>query len=89
MGVNKNSHPPVIEPAGGYFAYWWIHYFIDVFPYNLRSEITHCVCPASVYMYLQVQMAACGSPSVADIADDLPSLHLLAGGDADAGTVCV
>jgi len=40
-------------------------------------------------MYLQVQMAACGSPSVADITDDLPSLHLLAGGDADAGTVCV
>ena len=32
-------------------------------------------------------MAACGSPSVADITDDLPGLHLLVGGDADAGTM--
>ena len=40
-------------------------------------------------MYLQVQMAACGSPSVADIADDLPGLHLLAGGDTNAGAVGV
>ena len=32
-------------------------------------------------------MAACGSPSVADITDDLPGLHLLVGGDADGRTV--
>ena len=44
---------------------------------------------ASVYMYLQVQMAACGSPSVADITDDLPGLHLLVGGDTNAGAVCI
>ena len=34
-------------------------------------------------------MAACGSPSVADITDDLPGLHLLVGGDADGGAVGV
>ena len=60
-----------------------------VFLYNLHPEITHCVCPASVYMYLQVQMATGSPPGVADITNDLSDLHLLAGGDADAGTVCV
>ena len=34
-------------------------------------------------------MAACGSPSVADITDDLPGLHLLAGGDTNAGAMGV
>ena len=34
-------------------------------------------------------MAACGSPSVADITDDLLGLHLLTGGDADGRTVCI
>ena len=34
-------------------------------------------------------MAACGSPSVTHIANDLPGLHLLAGGDADGRAVGV
>ena len=38
---------PVIQPQHG-------HSFKNshVFLYNLHSEIPHCVCPASVYMYL-------------------------------------
>ena len=32
-------------------------------------------------------MVACNAPGVADISDDLPRLHLLAGGNADAGAV--
>ena len=30
-----------------------------------------------------MQMVTCDSPGVADVTDDLPGLHLLAGGDAD------
>ena len=32
-------------------------------------------------------MIARGAPGVSDIADDLPSLYLLTGGDADTGTM--
>ena len=37
----------------------------------------------------QMQMIPGGTPGAAHIADDLPGLHLLAGGDADGGTVGV
>lgn len=39
-------------------GFYWdlVHIFpsiiMYVFLYNLHSEIPHCVCPASVYMYL-------------------------------------
>ena len=36
-----------------------------------------------------MQMAACHPPGVTNIANDLPGLHLLAGGDADGRTVGV
>ena len=36
-----------------------------------------------------MQMAACRSPGMSDIADNLPRLHLLTGGDADGRTVGV
>ena len=36
-----------------------------------------------------MQMVTCDSPGVADVTDDLPGLHLLAGGDADGRTVGV
>ena len=36
-----------------------------------------------------MQMAACCPPGVPDIANDLPGLHLLTGGDADGRTVCI
>ena len=36
-----------------------------------------------------MQMAACRSPGMSDIADNLPRLHLLAGGDADGRAVGV
>ena len=34
-------------------------------------------------------MAACCPPGMSDIADNLPRLHLLTGGDADGRTVCI
>ena len=34
-------------------------------------------------------MAPCCPPGVPDIANDLPGLHLLTGGDADGRTVCI
>ena len=36
-----------------------------------------------------MQMAPCCPPGMPDIANDLPGLHLLAGGDADGRTVCI
>ena len=36
-----------------------------------------------------MQMVACNPPCVADIADDLSGLYLLAGSDANAGTMGV
>ena len=36
-----------------------------------------------------MQMAPCCPPGVPDIANDLPGLHLLTGGDADGRTVCI
>ena len=36
-----------------------------------------------------MQMAACRSPGMSDIADNLPGLHLLAGGNADGRAVGV
>ena len=36
-----------------------------------------------------MQVIPCDPPGMSDVADDLPGLYLLAGGDADAGTMCV
>lgn len=47
------------------------------------------ICTISVYPDFQMQMAAGGAAGMADIADDLPGLHLLTGGDADGRTVCI
>ena len=47
----------------------------------------HCIRTVALDSYLQMQMAACHPPGVTNIANDLPGLHLLAGGDADGRTV--
>ena len=47
----------------------------------------HGVFSASVGPHFQMQVATCHPPGVTHIADDLPGLYLLTGGDADAGTV--
>ena len=43
--------------------------------------------PLAIFDDFQMQMVAGGAPGAAHIADDLPGLHLLAGGDADGGAV--
>ena len=49
----------------------------------------HCIHTIAVDSYFQMQMVTCDSPGVADVTDDLPGLHLLAGGDANGRAVGV
>ena len=55
---------------------------------NLREKL-HRIHTASVDPRFQMQVTACHPPGVTDVADDLPGLYLLAGGDADGRTVGV
>ena len=47
----------------------------------------HCIRTIAVNSHLQMQMVARHPPGVTHIADDLPGLYLLAGGDADRRAV--
>ena len=58
-------------------------------PFIMHVKERHSVFSASVDPYFPVQMAPCCPPGVTDVADDLPRLYLLAGGDADGRTVGV
>ena len=49
----------------------------------------HSIRPISINSYLQMQVTTCYPSGLADIADDLPRLYLLTGGDADRRTVGV
>ena len=49
----------------------------------------HYIRTIAVDSHFQMQMTACSPTGMPNIADNLPGLYLLAGGDTDAGTVCI
>ena len=58
-------------------------------PFIIHVKERHSVFSSSADPHLQMQMAPCCPPGVPDIADDLPRLYMLAGGNADAGAMGV
>ncbi len=58
-------------------------------PFIIRVKERHSVFSSSADPHLQMQMVSCHPPGVTHIADDLPRLHLLTGGDADGRAVSV
>ena len=67
----------------------FIHYGVTWRRTESGCKIGQGVCPLAVLVDLKMQVAPGGPPGLAHIADHLPGFDLLAGGNADGGTVCI